>query len=183
MSAGTFPQSSIPLDAEPGPDWATCGTCGRTFPDIYPAARCPFEYDHETEIHTMTDDTTTPATPEPQTREGAAVLRAFESIGAILGGSLQWDSSHLEYIAEAFDRAGRVLGLPSVSDQDEAAHRYWAAVGDRYGFDHDDLDELYGAEGDDDDDDDSEASAAFDSMLGHPLQALDSLTITPEQEG
>jgi hypothetical protein len=44
-----FPLSSIPLDAEPQPDWLTCGTCGRAFPDIYPAARCPFEYDHEEE--------------------------------------------------------------------------------------------------------------------------------------
>jgi hypothetical protein len=24
----------------------TCGTCGTTFPDIYPAGRCPYEYDH-----------------------------------------------------------------------------------------------------------------------------------------
>lgn len=30
-----------------GPGTATCGTCGRTFPDIYPGARCPYEYDHE----------------------------------------------------------------------------------------------------------------------------------------
>jgi len=26
---------------------ATCGGCGKTFPDIYPSARCPYEYDHE----------------------------------------------------------------------------------------------------------------------------------------
>lgn len=31
------------------PDTATCGTCGKTFPDIYPSARCPYEYDHESE--------------------------------------------------------------------------------------------------------------------------------------
>lgn len=27
---------------------AECETCGRTFPDIYPSARCPFEYEHDT---------------------------------------------------------------------------------------------------------------------------------------
>jgi hypothetical protein len=26
---------------------ATCGHCGRSFPDIYPSGRCPFEYDHD----------------------------------------------------------------------------------------------------------------------------------------
>lgn len=25
---------------------AECGECGRLFPDIYPSARCPFEYEH-----------------------------------------------------------------------------------------------------------------------------------------
>jgi hypothetical protein len=30
-------------------DLVECGTCGRKFPDLYPAARCPFEYDHEEE--------------------------------------------------------------------------------------------------------------------------------------
>lgn len=45
----TFPLSGIPLDATPDDTWATCGTCNRTFPDIYPAARCPFEGDHEPE--------------------------------------------------------------------------------------------------------------------------------------
>jgi hypothetical protein len=25
-------------------DLVECGTCGRKFPDLYPAARCPFEY-------------------------------------------------------------------------------------------------------------------------------------------
>lgn len=80
------------------------------------------------------------------------MLRAFESIGAILGGTLEWDADQLEYIAEVYDRAGRVLGLPSVADQDEAAHRYWAAVGDRLHIDHDDLDELYGDPDEDDTD-------------------------------
>lgn len=28
------------------PGWAKCGACNRMFPDIYPGARCPFEYDH-----------------------------------------------------------------------------------------------------------------------------------------
>lgn len=23
---------------------AQCGNCGRTFPDVFPSARCPFEY-------------------------------------------------------------------------------------------------------------------------------------------
>lgn len=26
--------------------YAICGTCEKSFPDIYPAARCPYEYDH-----------------------------------------------------------------------------------------------------------------------------------------
>jgi hypothetical protein len=26
--------------------YVECGTCHRLFPDLYPAARCPFEYDH-----------------------------------------------------------------------------------------------------------------------------------------
>lgn len=30
-------------------DPMTCGTCGHTFPDIYPAGRCPREADHESE--------------------------------------------------------------------------------------------------------------------------------------
>jgi hypothetical protein len=32
-------------------DLVECGTCGRKFPDLYPAARCPFEYDHEDDKH------------------------------------------------------------------------------------------------------------------------------------
>lgn len=39
----TFPYSSVPLHAAPDSTWATCGTCGRSFPDLYPSARCPFE--------------------------------------------------------------------------------------------------------------------------------------------
>lgn len=46
MPTTTFPQSDVPLDATPDSTWVTCGSCGRTFPDLYPAARCPFEADH-----------------------------------------------------------------------------------------------------------------------------------------
>ena len=28
----------------PKAELAQCGNCGRTFPDVFPAARCPFEY-------------------------------------------------------------------------------------------------------------------------------------------
>lgn len=31
----------------PNAEQATCGTCGNSFPDVFPSARCPFEYDHE----------------------------------------------------------------------------------------------------------------------------------------
>lgn len=43
----------IPADYNPQPvprgtpDSATCGDCGLSFPDLYPAARCPFEAFHE----------------------------------------------------------------------------------------------------------------------------------------
>ena len=87
--------------------------------------------------------------PVPETPEAGAVLRAFLEVGAILGGSLEWGGDHLEYIGEAYDAACRKLGLPRVGDQDETAHRYWAAVGDRYGIEHDDMDELYGSDDDD----------------------------------
>lgn len=30
----------------PGAELATCGTCQRSFPDVFPASRCPWEYDH-----------------------------------------------------------------------------------------------------------------------------------------
>ena len=30
---------------------AECGTCGRLFPDIYPSARCPFEYEHASSLN------------------------------------------------------------------------------------------------------------------------------------
>lgn len=28
-------------------DVAICGSCGLSFPDVFPSARYPFEYDHE----------------------------------------------------------------------------------------------------------------------------------------
>lgn len=31
----------------------TCGSCGRKFPDIYPAGRCPYEYAHPTVVKGM----------------------------------------------------------------------------------------------------------------------------------
>jgi hypothetical protein len=34
-------------DQTPFPNTATCGTCGKSFPDIYPSARCPYESEHE----------------------------------------------------------------------------------------------------------------------------------------
>lgn len=43
----------IPADYDPQPvphgtpDSATCGSCGLSFPDLYPSARCPFEAFHE----------------------------------------------------------------------------------------------------------------------------------------
>jgi hypothetical protein len=31
-------------------EFALCNTCYRYFPDIYPSARCPFEYEHPEEV-------------------------------------------------------------------------------------------------------------------------------------
>jgi hypothetical protein len=33
-------EQNVPLDC-------TCGTCGMQFGDLYPSARCPFEYVHQ----------------------------------------------------------------------------------------------------------------------------------------
>lgn len=42
----TYPLSDIEIGSLPSNELVTCGTCGRSFPDIYPSARCPFEYEH-----------------------------------------------------------------------------------------------------------------------------------------
>lgn len=41
-----YPLSGIPVGSVPAADLVTCGTCGASFPDIYPAARCPYEGEH-----------------------------------------------------------------------------------------------------------------------------------------
>lgn len=52
----THPVTGEEYDAPPRADVATCGECGRSWDDSLstavtptPAARCPFEYDHEDE--------------------------------------------------------------------------------------------------------------------------------------
>lgn len=138
--AGTFPQSSIPLDAEPDRTWCTCGTCGRTFPDIYPAARCPFEYDHhETETTTMPS---TPATDDLvralSTLGAERLARALVTMAAPAGATAEWDSETIEYVLEPLQPllAHRAPWLGT-----EIGTAYWRMIADELGIQHDGEDE------------------------------------------
>lgn len=99
---------------------------------------------------------------------------AFEEIGAILGGSLQWSVETIEYVAEVVNSACQQLGLPWVSDQDKEALTYWAEVGDKFGVEHDDPEEAFAEPGGDFDEwhlgDLAEinwAGSRYDGEVGH----------------
>ena len=65
----------------------TCGTCERTFPDLYPAARCPFEYDH--------DDPEEDDDPEERGVGEHIILVAFDVYGDTRGEAEEWLYAHL----------------------------------------------------------------------------------------
>jgi hypothetical protein len=46
IQVNTYPLSDIVIGSLNDSDLVTCGTCGKKFPDIYPSARCPYEYEH-----------------------------------------------------------------------------------------------------------------------------------------
>jgi hypothetical protein len=67
-----------------GIGFATCGTCDRMFPDLYPSARCPFEYAHDLEDEDEDEDV-------PRTDHSAdiAMLRGRAEWHAGFGGPPQ----------------------------------------------------------------------------------------------
>jgi hypothetical protein len=67
---------------------------------------------------------------------------AFNQIAAILGGSLEWESDHLDYIAGVVTDVVRQLGLPGIGDQNRAALTFWSNVADKYNIEHDNVDEI-----------------------------------------
>jgi hypothetical protein len=73
---------------------AECGTCHRLFPDLYPSARCPFEYDHEDEDET------------PTRRPITVFIVAEDEDGLTTGALFDSDGSATDY---ALDEGGRVF--------------------------------------------------------------------------
>lgn len=83
----------------------TCGVCGRSFPDIYPSARCPFEYEHA-----LTDEQ---SAQEEIARLHDAAPRLLRALKAVVEADsrIMYDRTHTGYteLTAAFAEASAAI--------------------------------------------------------------------------
>jgi hypothetical protein len=74
------------------------------------------------------------AEPIPNEPDSTAYAHLGRMVCAILGSSLEWDSSYMESIAEEAER----LGMPAIGGQKNTDLALWRRVADEEGVGHDD---------------------------------------------
>jgi hypothetical protein len=97
-------------------DLVECGTCERKFPDLYPAARCPFEYNHEGERGERGESENKPLTITISDLYTRATNLVSEE-----GENPEYDRALIELLAS-------LLGLDSDDARDTIATRIGAIV-------------------------------------------------------